>query len=497
MTRQRKEAAVRNGTSNRQITTRRNKVKKIITAIGAAACAACANGPVTEGHHGHEHEHEGIIATAYTSGQEIYAEGHEHEEGEVEIAVHVTRLSDFGPDTTGGVTLVMGGREIETERTATAGIYEASVSMELDEIDRMTFIAGGETATVKAESPRHISNGATFSKENSWRMDFRTDECRMAQWGRIIHGTSYVTPSTTDEKIIVAKVSGLVSIERDIQPGMLVTAGATLLSITNGTLEGDMSVREQETRMEYERAKYDYERLRPLDEEHIVSHEELHEAQVEYERAKAAWENMQNVTHDGRTEITSGVSGYVRDIAVTNGQHVEAGDPLLTVFACKRLTLRVELPASHHAGLGDIADVNFVIGDSVMSLRDLKGRIVSVGRTTTENSPLIPVTMEVEAREGLTGGTFVDTYLTCRPSREVLTVDRGALIEEMGSYFVFVQVTPEYFEKRQVTLGQTDGERTEVQSGLKAGERIVSRGAMLVKLAMTSGTLDAHSGHVH
>jgi hypothetical protein len=53
------------------------------------------------------------------------------------------------------------------------------------------------------------------------------------------------------------------------------------------------------------------------------------------------------------------------------------------------------------------------------------------------------------------------------------------------------------FEKREVKIGTTDGMRTEIKSGISSLDRIVCKGAILVKLAQSSGTLDAHSGHVH
>ena len=70
-------------------------------------------------------------------------------------------------------------------------------------------------------------------------------------------------------------------------------------------------------------------------------------------------------------------------------------------------------------------------------------------------------------------------------------------MEEQGNYFVYVQVTPELFEKREVKIGTTDGVSTEIQKGITSIERIVTKGAILIKLTQSTGTLDAHSGHVH
>ena len=88
-------------------------------------------------------------------------------------------------------------------------------------------------------------------------------------------------------------------------------------------------------------------------------------------------------------------------------------------------------------------------------------------------------------------------FIRTRGARPTITVPAISLIEEMGNYFVYVQLTPEYFEKREVTIGQTDGIRTEILSGLNGTERVVTRGATLVKITQSSGQLDAESGHQH
>ena len=72
-----------------------------------------------------------------------------------------------------------------------------------------------------------------------------------------------------------------------------------------------------------------------------------------------------------------------------------------------------------------------------------------------------------------------------------------AIVEEMGIYCVFVQTCTDSFEKRIITKGVTDGHNTQIISGVKAGERVVSKGAVNVKLAQGSAALDPHAGHVH
>jgi cobalt-zinc-cadmium efflux system membrane fusion protein len=61
------------------------------------------------------------------------------------------------------------------------------------------------------------------------------------------------------------------------------------------------------------------------------------------------------------------------------------------------------------------------------------------------------------------------------------------VIREGTTSYVYVQRKPNEFEKRAVTLGPTEGEQIEVQTGVKAGEVIVSEGALLLRAAGSSG----------
>jgi len=53
--------------------------------------------------------------------------------------------------------------------------------------------------------------------------------------------------------------------------------------------------------------------------------------------------------------------------------------------------------------------------------------------------------------------------------------------------FVFVQrgTDSTTFGRRQITIGSRVGDRYEVTAGLKAGERIISEGALFVQFAQT------------
>ena len=123
--------------------------------------------------------------------------------------------------------------------------------------------------------------------------------------------------------------------------------------------------------------------------------------------------------------------------------------------------------------------------------------MLSFGKAANSDNYLISVTLQVENNGSIISGSYVEIYLKTFSNNQALVVPTTSLLEEQGNFFVWVQVTPELFEKREVFIGGTDGMNTEIKKGIAVNERIVSRGAMLIKLAQATGTLDAHSGHVH
>lgn len=184
---------------------------------------------------------------------------------------------------------------------------------------------------------------------------------------------------------------------------------------------------------------------------------------------------------------------------VSNGDYVNAGQPLVKLSKLSVSSIQCYVQPRFLNLLSSISDANIKVSSSgmVVNLKSSGGRLAAVGRTISSENHLIPVVLELPNVEVLPVGEVVDVYLLCQPKGNSLTVPVSALLEEQGNHFVMVQLTPETFIKREVKLGVTDGSRVEVLSGLQPGNRIVTRGAVYVKMAQSSGALDAHSGHVH
>jgi cobalt-zinc-cadmium efflux system membrane fusion protein len=184
---------------------------------------------------------------------------------------------------------------------------------------------------------------------------------------------------------------------------------------------------------------------------------------------------------------------------VTNRQYVEAGAPLISIAQNKDLFLKADVQQKYMNALPYIttANIRTTQDNKIYTLEELDGEIISFGKNVSDDNHMIPVTLQVGNRNGIIPGSFVEVFLKTETNSEALTISNSALIEEQGNYFVLIQLTPESFERREVKVGNSDGLKTEILSGIKVSDRVVTRGAILVKLASVSNSIDPHAGHVH
>lgn len=345
------------------------------------------------------------------------------------------------------------------------------------------------------------ANSVKFTEEQSSIIDFATAEVSKEKFGRVIKTTAQVVSAAGDEQVAASRASGIVRFaEGDIVEGASVKKGQRLFTIeSSGMADGNMNVRYQEAAANYQAAKAEYERKAELAKDRIVSQAELERSRAAYEGAKAAYDNLKGNFSPSGAVVCAPMSGYIKNIGVQNGGYVEAGQAVVTISQNKDLYLRAELSPRYYASLRNIKTANIELpdGGGVYTLEELKGAFVNYGKASDSQNPLIPVTFRIQNCGNLIAGSFVKLYIVSETEEEVIAVDNGGIVEEMGNNFVFVKIAPELFEKRMVTLGGTDGKRTVVTSGLKEGEIVVTKGAMMVKMAQGASVLDPHAGHVH
>lgn len=78
---------------------------------------------------------------------------------------------------------------------------------------------------------------------------------------------------------------------------------------------------------------------------------------------------------------------------------------------------------------------------------------------------------------------FAEVLVSTKKTQTVLTIPAAAIQEIEGKKVIFVALGGDRFEKREVELGQSGGERVQVISGIKPGEMVVSAGSFHLKSA--------------
>lgn len=489
-------------------------------------------GKKTEIHNEHDDEESGdhevlkFQYTAYSQDWEVFAEADPLVVGETaNVLAHFSRLPDFTALDSASITirLVIDGGEVNQilekptrkgiysfdlkAKTAGAGVLKFDITSGNQTfqvvIPGITVFASHGAAHAAAEENEAVSNTNTtvFTKEQSWKVDFSTAFPEKEPFGQVIQTTAQVQSSQGDEIIVGARTNGMVMIPgHAVLEGKEVSKGQLLLSISGREMaDNNISVRYAEAKNNLEKAKADYERAQELASDQIVSQKDLLLAKNQFDNAKALFDNLNNNFSGSGQGVKSPMSGFVKQVFVKNGSYVESGQPLVTISQNKTLTLNAEVQQKYAPLLGSITSANIrtLHDNKTYSLEELNGQVLSYGKSAHSDNYLIPVSLQIDNKGSFTTGGFVEVYLKTTTNSQALTLPITSLLEDQGSFFVYVQVTPELFEKREVKIGVTDGIKTEITQGITSEERIVTKGAILIKLAQATGTLDAHSGHVH
>lgn len=313
---------------------------------------------------------------------------------------------------------------------------------------------------------------------------------------QVIVTSGQVQAAQGDESVVVANVAGVVSFPRPVTDGMSIGKGASILNISAENMpDGDPVKR---ARIAYETAKQEYGRAARLVESQIVSQKEFNTIKENYENARLAYEAIaKNQTKTG-VSITAPLGGYIKNTLVQEGDYVTVGQPLVSITQNRRLFLRADVSEKYYGYLHGIQSANFKTpyNNKVYELSELKGRLLSYGKASGGTSFYVPVTFEFDNKGNVIPGSYVEVYLLSGEMPDVLALPVSALTEEQGAYFIYLQLDEEGYKKQEVTLGANNGKEVQILTGLKAGDRVVTKGAYQVKLASASNAIPAHS-HEH
>ncbi|MBR5702678.1 MAG: efflux RND transporter periplasmic adaptor subunit [Bacteroidales bacterium] len=346
------------------------------------------------------------------------------------------------------------------------------------------------------EAHEHSHDGhIEISPERQEVLGIRVEEAAAGAFSEVIRTSGQIVSSAGDEMTVVAKSEGVVSLGR-LGEGSPVSKGARIATISSrGVGSGDKLAK---ARITLETTRKEYERDLQLRENNIVSESHLDQSRLAYEHARVEYEALAAGSAEGDgIVVSSPLSGFVKSLSVRSGDYVETGTPIATVSSNRKLWLRADVSEKYYGRIASVRDADFVTsyGDQVYSLGELGGRLLSYGRAS-DGDFYIPVIFEFDNRGNLVPGSYVDVYLKTSTSAHCISVPLEAVVEDQGVHYVFVREEDDEdcFEKREVTLGQSDGRRVPILQGLQEGELVVVSGAVHVKLA---GVAAVPAGHTH
>jgi Cu(I)/Ag(I) efflux system membrane fusion protein len=183
-------------------------------------------------------------------------------------------------------------------------------------------------------------------------------------------------------------------------------------------------------------------------------------------------------TIHARFTVTAPASGVVTELGVREGMTVMAGATLFRINGLSTVWINAEVPENVAAQvrLGSPVEVR----TSALPGTTLKGRVNAVLPEVASATRTLKVRIEVANSGGqLVPGMFATISFAPAINKETLLVPTEAVIQT-GERNVVVVAQGTGFVPVDVQIGAESAGRTEIRSGLKAGQKIVVSGQFLI-----------------
>jgi len=287
---------------------------------------------------------------------------------------------------------------------------------------------------------------------------------------RAQHDLDLLRTRTTPEDLATAQA------RRDSADSRLRSARAQLRLTESQTTPEDLQAAAaafQQSKASARRAEADRVSVREAE-------QNLQMLEADWRRAQAALE--QAAERAGYTTITAPISGIVTRINSKKGEYVQGGAvplpsaeiAMLVITATDRVWIECNIDEA------DIADVK--VGQEAQIYlgkgAEMKGRVEQISpsvRQVQGDVRTFAVKLAVEGdTETLRSGMSVDVDIVTKANKDVVSVPSFSVFDDKeGKFYVYV-VEDNVAKKREITKGAEGIERTEVKTGVKVGERVVT-----------------------
>lgn len=370
----------------------------------------------------------------------------------------------------------------------------------------------------EAATPAAASTGrVAFLMEQQWLIRMKLAKAEEAMRAPQILSTGRIVPVPAKRAVVAPPVGGIVESGTVPRIGQRVTQGQLIAKLQQTPTAAEVAqiqasnaqIHIENTRLEAERrrlvqaeveaaarleeATHDLARSQRLYEKKAYSAKALEADELDrtakaaqLEAVRAQLRALQAATpapsaSSSDYEVRAPISGTIVRVNKSGGEQVAPGEAVLEIVALD--TVWVEAPI-FEKDLGKLArQGKAIFTTAAFPDKEFQGRLVDIGKVVDEQSRAATAVFEVSNRsEELSIGMQANLRLDGGASVPVLLVPREAVLDNEGKKIVYVLLSGEEFERREVVLGDEYGGKVAIVSGVKPGERVVTQGAYQLKL---------------
>lgn len=207
------------------------------------------------------------------------------------------------------------------------------------------------------------------------------------------------------------------------------------------------------------------------------------DADVETARAAAVAANATRSTtaqRNGTLVLRAPASGTVQNITAKPGDLIAPGTTVATIGASGDLRARFGLDPALAARVHPGQPIEFT---PINSEAKLASRVSGVDPQVDGTTRLASVFAQVPNGQGIGAGEPLRATINVGAAATGVTIPYAALLDDGGRSYVFVIEDGEAKE-REVSPGNSAGDRIQIVKGLKAGERVVTEGGTALEDGM-------------
>lgn len=336
---------------------------------------------------------------------------------------------------------------------------------------------GDAPAAVNSNGPQRQSDGSVFLPKPAQRqIDVRTVVSAEAQWPRALPLSGKVVMDPNAGGRAQAAIAGRIHATPQGLPsvGQKVHQGQVLAYVvpTPSAIElSGQQAQQAELRAAKGLAERRLERLQSLSD--TVARKEIEAAAADVISLR---DRLQAISGglSRRDALVAPVSGVIASANAVAGQVVQAGELVFEVVDPTRLHIEALVYEPEQAQ--QIGSASLLVGGTRVPLR-----LIGAARSLRDQALPLTFTGDAVVLSKLALGQTVQVVAQTSGTQPGIAVPAASLVKNPSNQdIVWVKVAPERFEPRVVTHAPIDGAQVRLSSGVKAGERVVTRGASLI-----------------